>query len=223
MIPLFIPHTNRPDLTAKAIRSVWGVKGVEVIVIDNSDGGELPVEAQTVYTPPVPLTFAQTHNVMLRKAIGEKNIRLATAHVDHPLYLWSHNDMEASPGVVSDLVQFALNLNHLGRKWGTVFTNYDSLAALNTEAVRAVGGWDTMLSWYGSDCDAYRRLRLAGYPSMESNLPVKHTPSQTLNSDPFIKFKVDMEIPFRSNYYAAKWGGPPGHESFDKPFNGRFQ
>ena len=75
--------------------------------------------------------------------------------------------------------------------------------------------------WYCADNDCYRRLRLAGYPTLESNLPVKHTPSQTLNSDPLIRRQVDLEIPFRGSYYRAKWGGRPGSEAFIVPFNGK--
>ena len=82
----------------------------------------------------------------------------------------------------------------------------------------AIGGWDTMLTWYLADYDCYRRLRLAGYPTLESHLPVKHSPSQTLNSDPLIRRQVDLEVPLREAYYRAKWGGNPGHETFDVPW-----
>ena len=45
----------------------------------------------------------------------------------------------------------------------------------------------------------------------------------TLNADPEIAAWVNAEIRNREEYYRAKWGGPPGSEAFDKPFNGRFQ
>jgi hypothetical protein len=106
-----------------------------------------------------------------------------------------------------------------GRKWGTLFSAYDALAAFNTEAFREVGGWDTLLEWYASDCDMYRRVKLAGYELVESNLPVKHEPSQTLNADPEIKRRVDLMFPFREYYYEQKWAGKPGRERFSTPFN----
>jgi hypothetical protein len=218
-VPLWIPFVNRPDLLEKAIRSTWH-GGVETIVIDNSNGGDLPDSASVVDTPPVPLTFSQTQNYMLKRAIGETNAR-TSVWIANPFYLFMHADAEAEGDTVQRLVAMANAYTIQKRKWGVIFTNYDALAAFNTEAFRAVGGWDTMLSWYLSDCDMYRRLRLAGYELIDSGLPVKHAPSQTLNADPAIRRAVNMEVPFREAYYAAKWGGLNEHETFDKPWGGK--
>lgn len=207
-IPVFIPYVNRPDLLERAIRSVPRRMTTEPIVINNSNE-KLVVSCPTVY-PPVPLTFAQTQNFMLKIA-KERKV---------PFYLFMHSDAEAVPDTVEKLYEMALH-ECATRKWGTIFTNYDALAAFNTAAMDAIGGWDHMLSWYASDCDVYHRLRLAGYPTLESHLPVTHEPSQTLKSDPVIRRQVDLEAPFRESYYRAKWGGNPGHEIFDVPWDVR--
>lgn len=198
MIKLFIPYVNRYSLLIRAFTSCVSAK-VDVNIINNSG-----MSLAGAITPPVPLTFAQAQNWMLQLAEGD------------PFYLFMHSDAEAGKGTIDKLVEMAYGMNE--RKWGAIFTAYDALAAFNTDAMRTVGGWDTFLEWYASDNDMYRRLRLARYETIDSNLPVLHTPSQTLNSDPLIKLKVDLMIPCRQAYYRAKWGGDPGHETFNVPF-----
>ena len=207
MIPIFIPYVNRPDLLEKAVKSVPKSDLWHTLVINNS-GNAVDVEAH-YWAPDVPLTFAQTQNLMLKIAKNR----------EQSFYLFMHNDCEASEGTVKSLIEMAAKLTIENRKWGTIFTGYDALAAFNTKAFEEVGGWDTELCWYASDCDVYYRLRLAGYELVESNLPVKHEPSQTLNSDPEIRRRVDLMMPFRQYYYQEKWGAQPGSERFLKPFN----
>lgn len=207
IIPVFIPYVNRPDLLRRAVESVPFDFDRWLAEVINNSGSQVPDEIRAGdCNPPVTLTFSQTQNWMLELAKGYAV----------PFYLFMHSDAEAGEGTVEKLVEMAQNQTG---KWGAIFTAYDALAAYNVEAMTAIGGWDTMLSWYCSDNDCYRRLRLAGYPTLESNLPVKHTPSQTLNSDPEVARRVNLEIPFRESYYRAKWGGNPGHEIFTNPFN----
>ena len=204
-IPVYIPYVNRLDLLEKAVASVPRRLTTYPQVINNS-GSKLDMNC-VVYEPDVPLSFAQTQNLMLKMA----------KRVGVPFYFFMHSDAEADPGTVQELYEKAMHESSQG-KWGAIFTNYDALAAFNTEAMEAIKGWDTALTWYCGDNDCYRRLRLAGYPTIESNLPVKHSPSQTLNSDPLIRRQVDLEVPLREGYYRAKWGGNPGHETFDVPW-----
>ena len=217
-IPIFIPYVNRPDLLDKAIRSTWH-SGAEAFVFDNSDGGELPDSASVVITPPVPLTFAQTQNDMLRRAIGPDVMRGVSTHISHPFYLFMHSDAEAGEGTIQKLIEMAYALTKEGRKWGAIFTAYDALAAFNTEAMKAIGGWETLFPWYFSDNVTYRKMRLAGYEILESNLPVKHEPSQTIKSDPHLNFLNSLTFPFYEQLYTRMWGGSPGRETFQTPFN----
>jgi hypothetical protein len=66
-------------------------------------------------------------------------------------------------------------------------------------------------------------LRLAGYPALKSNLRVKHTPSQTLNSDPEIKRQVQRDTAGWREYYFLKWGGSNEQEKYEVPFDGKAQ
>jgi len=208
MIPVFIPYKNRFDLLLKAVASVPR-RGIYGPVVINNSGGNIDVTCPVV-VPPDPLTFVQTQNLMLKIAT-ERNV---------PFYFFMHSDAEAGPDTVEKLYEMAMR-ECSTRKWGVIFTNYDALAAFNTAAFDTIAGWDTMLSWYCADNDAYRRLRLAGYLTLESNLLVHHEPSQPRNSDPVIRRQVDLEIPFRERYYAAKWGGQPGAETFEIPWGGK--
>jgi len=49
-------------------------------------------------------------------------------------------------------------------RWGFRFFGYDRLTLVNAAALTAVGGWDTMIPFYGTDCDMHERLAMADYP-----------------------------------------------------------
>ena len=208
---VFIPYVNRPDLLKKAVDSVPLSEHWRVEVINNSDESVNHKRAQGHLIPSHPLTFAESQNWMLH---------LVHVAWNFPFYLFMHSDAEAGEGTIQKLFDMASIVQNSGAKWGAIFTAYDALAAYSTEAMQAIGGWDENLPWYLSDCDVYRRLRIAGYPTLESGLPVEHTPSQTLNSDPEIARKVAEDTPKWRAYYHAKWGGDNEHERFSVPFNG---
>ncbi|KAB8304806.1 hypothetical protein EYC80_004148 [Monilinia laxa] len=47
------------------------------------------------------------------------------------------------------------------------FFSYDRLALVNTDAYQKVGGWDTLIPFYGTDCDMHERLAMEGYAMNE--------------------------------------------------------
>ncbi len=207
-IPVFIPVVNRIDLLRKAVDSVPRRATTAPVVIDNTGGEFLDVSCEKVI-PSVPLTASQTLNLMQAIAIDRKV----------PFYFFMHNDTEAGPETVEKLYEMAMHKCSTDPKWGVIFTLYDTLAAYHTAAFDAVGPWDTNLPQYFTDNDMYRRLRLAGYELSESNLPVTHVGSQTIHSDPIRKLVNDITFPIYTRYYAAKWGGGPDRETFERPFN----
>jgi hypothetical protein len=200
---LFIPYVNRPDLVRAAYISV---EELGPAIIDNS-GKQKSYLLDVCATSA--LTFAQTMNFGLKFAL----------EVGHKYCLFLHGDAEASQAVGEELLCYCRE----HKKWGAIFTHYDAFVALNVAAYKAVGPWDTNLPQYFSDCDYYRRLRLAGYETLESGLGdrVKHTPSQTINSDPKLKFLNGITFPLYRQYYIAKWGGEPGKERFSIAFDGK--
>jgi hypothetical protein len=55
-------------------------------------------------------------------------------------------------------------------RWANHFFSYDHLTLVNRDAVLDIGGWDTHIPYYASDCDMYDRLMWAGYWNGESSI-----------------------------------------------------
>ena len=134
-----------------------------------------------VVTTPALLSFAQLQNFFLS---------LTYTHA-WPYYFWSHMDVLAlsyeggrdgvtpaydAPGYKTI---YELGLAALQRarekeargegKWGIRFFAYDHLALVNPAAYEDVGGWDTLIPYYLTDCDMHSRLMMRGW-SMEDAL-----------------------------------------------------
>jgi hypothetical protein len=207
---MYIPFVNRVDLLDKAVASakdLWE----ELTIIDNSPTGlEHPYpDPIKIFRPCVPLTFSQTMNLMtaLTKKAGASII------------LWMHSDAAAEDGVCLKLLELARQYTAEGRKWGCLWTAYDAFSALNVPALDDIGGWDTVLPWYYSDTSTYYAMKMKGWECIDTGLPVKHTPSQTIKSDPELNFLNSVTFPLYGWYYQERWGGQPGHERFKTPFN----
>lgn len=199
---------NRFDLLRNAVNSIpefWPL----LTVVDNSPKGidiELPC---TIFRPPVPLTFTQSHNWFFKNA-KEKGAKFI---------LWMHMDAEAVDNGHLRLLEFTRKIVAEGRKWGLVWTNYDSLAAVNLDMIADVGGYDTIFPKYFCDNDHTRRMRLAGWETINSGIYTKHIGSQTILSDPTLKFLNEVTFPLYQKYYEIKWGGSPEKETYLTPFN----
>ncbi|KAA8903867.1 hypothetical protein FN846DRAFT_1022190 [Sphaerosporella brunnea] len=57
-------------------------------------------------------------------------------------------------------------------EWGLKFFRYDRLALVNVRAYKDVGGWDTHIPFYSTDCDFHSRLTMRGWkqPNVEVGL-----------------------------------------------------
>jgi hypothetical protein len=54
------------------------------------------------------------------------------------------------------------------RRWGQYFFSYDHLALVNVAAFIEIGGWDTLIPFYMTDCDMHARLAMAEFEIPES-------------------------------------------------------
>jgi hypothetical protein len=131
--------------------------------------------------------------------------------------IFMHNDVIIPEGACEKLLDFVRDLDQQTKRWGVVFTNYDSLAAFNPQAYLDIGPWDRLL-WYYGDNDFYRRLKLAGWTHHQAPIEVGHLGSQTIRSDPYLNHINAVTFPLHGAYYRAKWGGDPGEETFVHPF-----
>lgn len=121
-----------------------------------------------VLTTPSLQTFAQLQNLYLSEAI---NGNLS-------YYFWSHMDVvaqtheDAKPykslyEIAVDTIRESMAPDYgvdpnTGKKsqWAIRFFSYDWLALVNVNSYVKVGGWDTMISYYGTDCDMHSRLAM---------------------------------------------------------------
>ncbi len=209
--PLFIFHTNRGDLTEKAYLSVC--EHFNVTIIDNSGTNEIinsfPYVAH-VYVPPIPFNFQQSHNLILKWA--QQN--------NYPWYFWMHNDAQSVGDTAQRLIEYVEGLTD---KWGTVFTYYDCFCAFNTEAMTTVNGWSVLFPQYFGDCHLYRKLRLAGYPTLDTGFPCSHyngtDASATIKGDNKRKLYNAITFPMYDHLYNLCWNGSAGNEKYQSPFN----
>lgn len=204
----YIPYVNRPDLLKRAVESVpelWD----NLTILDNSEFGvdtELPDKVE-IFTPPVPLSFSQSQNAFFKdaKRRGCKFI------------LWLHNDCELPQGAALKLIERVRSYYAEGRKWGVAYTFYDIFSAVNLAMVDEVGGYDTNIFSYKSDQDMYRRVRLAGWETVDTEIEVEairasHLGSQTIRSDEKLNLINGVTQSMAAFYYQSKWGGDAGQE-----------
>lgn len=120
---------------------------------------------------PTLLSFSQMQNFFLS---------LTYTH-DWPYYFWSHMDVivisyeDGFPGhtprynepgykTVYELALTALrNARKSDPRWGARFFAYDHLALVNPAAYEDVGGWDTLMPYYMTDCDMHSRLTMRNW------------------------------------------------------------
>ena len=187
--PLFIGFTRNWPLLQQAvvgyITAGWPPEDIIVVentgVMDANEKGKLTLQnphfldhyrlknifGVQVKVTPVLFTFAQLQNFYLYEAI--KN--------DWPHYLWSHMDVipqsredrEPYKSVYQGVVDAIRETNRPGYakdskgrdgRWALRYFAYDWLTMMNTAVMVELGGWDTMISYYTTDCDMYERMRM---------------------------------------------------------------
>jgi hypothetical protein len=136
-----------------------------------------------VIIAPTLLTFAQLQNFYIYTSTVEKYDYYFWSHMD--LVLVSYEDRYANehPGV--DLANPDLTFSDFksiydyclealrevlttteadGKplRWAMRFFSYDRLALVNVKTFKEVGGWDTQIPFYMTDCDMHARLLMAG-------------------------------------------------------------
>lgn len=92
---------------------------------------------------------------------------------------------------------------------------------MNVETIEKVGWFDEeFYPAYFEDNDYHRRINLAGYKAVTSNkIPYYHYGSMTIKEGAEIKRLTNANYLHNKAYYKKKWGGDPGNEVFDTPFN----
>lgn len=122
-----------------------------------------------VITTPSLQTFAQLQNMYLSEAINNNLTYYFWGHMD--VVAQSHEDRTPYTSLYMRAVDTIRETQAPGYKtddqgrehrWAIQFFSYDWLAMVNVAAFVEVGGWDTMIGYYGTDCDMHSRISMAG-------------------------------------------------------------
>lgn len=117
-----------------------------------------------VITMPSLQSFAQLQNFYLSEAINNNLDYYFWGHMD--VVVQSHEDREPYKSLYMravETVREASEPDYKDKPWAIQFFAYDWLAAVNTKSFSEVGGWDSFVSYYGTDCDMHSRIGMQGF------------------------------------------------------------
>ena len=136
-----------------------------------------------VLITPTLFTFAQLQNFYLWTSTIEKWTYYFWSHMDVVAIPFEQNYLKDHPDVdvtskdlkfddfksVYDNCVAALRevLATPDLRWAMRFFSYDRLALVNVSSFREIGGWDTMIPFYMTDCDMHARLEMAKFDIQE--------------------------------------------------------
>ncbi|KAI5803971.1 hypothetical protein DFH27DRAFT_590743 [Peziza echinospora] len=186
LAPLFIGFTRNFGILQQSIASyiAAGFPTSQIHIVDNTGTmdsnahGKLSPEnpfylpypllvntyGVNVITTPALLTFSQLQNFYIATALSRGWDKFLWSHMDAVVV--SYEDRRPYKSLYQMILEVLEKVGQetkAGRQWGLRFFSYDRLTLVNVPAVIKVGGWDTMIPFYYSDCDFYERVRMNGY------------------------------------------------------------
>ena len=203
MIPVLgVPVLNRGDLAERMLGSV-DLAVAETLVILNGNADEtrshLKGHQVTFIEPGFNLGVAASWNFVVR------------ARPAAPWWLIVNADIEFGAG---DLERLADAMDKPGPRVACLYEF--GAFGINAETVDTVGWFDENFHpIYFEDNDYRRRCHLAGVPIVNLISRTRHENSATIASG-YAKHN-ERTFPRNGDYYAAKWGGPPGQETRTTP------
>ena len=117
-----------------------------------------------VLTTPTLFTFAQLQNYYLWTSVQKGWAHYWWAHMDTVVI----SDEEYTGDTYKSVYMRAVQAMEetLEPTWGplaTIWFHYDRLALVRTQSFLDVGGWDTLIPFYHTDCDMHERLWMKGF------------------------------------------------------------
>lgn len=184
--PLFIGFTRTWPVLLQAVVSyiTAGWPADQIYVIENTGVQRANLEGKLTLQNPYYLNYVQLKmlgvNVIRTPVLMNfaqlQNFYIHLAHENHwPYYFWSHMDVlvlsyedgneHTPPATHPDYkTVYELSLAELNRTlhtddhWADRFFSYDHLTLVNRASYDEVGGWDTFIPYYMTDCDMHSRL-----------------------------------------------------------------
>ncbi|KAF8462162.1 hypothetical protein BDZ91DRAFT_735393 [Kalaharituber pfeilii] len=123
-----------------------------------------------VITTPTLLTFAQLQNFYIYEATKRNWGRFFWSHMDSVVV--GYEDQVPYQSFYSLIISVLHKIDSANPedKWAYKFFSYDRLALVNVAAVKQIGGWDTFIPYYFTDCDFYARLQMSGFSLLDEKV-----------------------------------------------------
>jgi GT2 family glycosyltransferase len=216
MIPVLIcPVLSRSDMARRMLASL-DVEVDRIVIVDNTPGHDLDIGPYEYIRPILPLGYSGGVNAGISQTPGA------------PWWFITSNDLVFAPGDLAAIVERIEAAE--GPAVVTGSTRDSRLlrwayAAVNRATVETVGlmdEWD-FYPIYFDDVDMQRRCQLGGVEWIEYDGGILHGEagwegSTTIKSSE--AHRNANSVTWQVNYerYCAKWGGPPGGETFATPY-----
>ena len=213
MIPVFgLLHYNGREMTRRCIESIEQPVEHFVLVLNGDNEYEAEVRALIATKSVTRISIIKLENAGWAVAVN----LILTAY-PAPWWLICSNDMKFGAGDLENTQETPaplIGLSNHGMGWFTV----------NAPALKKVGLFDVNLCpCYFEDCDWLRRAGLMGISVVPLNVHSIHgvdgAISHTVNATPELKRENARTFEANKQYYIRKWGGEPGSETFEDPFN----
>lgn len=154
---------------------------------------------------PVLMNFAQLQNFY---------IHLAHEH-EWPHYFWSHMDVlvisyedglnDVTPAATDPAYKTVYELclkdlketTNSNQRWANRFYAYDHLTLVNREAYEEVGGWDTFIPYYMTDCDMHSRLLMHNWTQTDAKSGMVYDVNTVLEDLSMLYRNASSEPKFR--------------------------
>jgi GT2 family glycosyltransferase len=134
-----------------------------------------------------------------------------------PWWFIPNHDVEFAEG---DLQRLIDHMQH--DQNSLVMLNWMSAIGMTRHVLREVGWFDeNFVPAYYEDNDYLWRCKLAGVSVVNIPSGYFHDGSSTIKSNSVYATRNMKSFPSNGEYYRAKWGGYPGSEQFERPFNGQ--
>lgn len=212
MIPVLItPCISRFDLLDRMLDSVDVPVG-RIVVVNNDPASDWDRHGVHVLRPLINVGYGGGINLVIRQT------------PDAPWWLYCNADLVWGAG---DLAAIAERMQAARGPRVVTGDRHDArllrgaYGALNRETVEAVGLFDedTFFPAYYEDDDYEYRCHQGGVEWLEYNGSIGHDRSASIHSSPELAQANSRTFPENQRAYIAKWGGPPGSETYSRPWN----
>lgn len=208
LIILFQHNLEILHQAVDGFRRASDILAPNIIVVDNSinkvavSSAQLARDVEEVVPTPRMLNFPELHNHMADLAL-ERGLEF---------FFWAHADnyvipIEQGRDMGKDVLHCARLQIESDPSWGMILFSYDHLAAFRTQTMVQVP-WDPRVFQYGSECDAYGRIREVGYGAKSCKVHLSYDMKRVLNLTddmPYAKVKQTLEEDKLHKFGRNRW------------------